>query len=124
MVAIRAASRGVPVTAAMMTQFATLTPDAQIEEAVQTLLRTSQREFPGRRCRMGGPLASSAAAISFAHSRSAAPEARVAEAMAADIPTISQRQCLEDAFRVLQEKSAPAVGVVDSGWTPDRLGHP
>src|SRR5581483_7657389 len=46
MVALQAASRGVPVTAAMMTRFATLTPEAPIEEAVETLLRTSQSEFP------------------------------------------------------------------------------
>jgi enamine deaminase RidA (YjgF/YER057c/UK114 family) len=30
----------------MMTQYATLTPEAHVEEAVQTLLRTSQGEFP------------------------------------------------------------------------------
>jgi stage IV sporulation protein FB len=30
----------------MMTDYATLTPDAHVEEAVQTLLRTSQGEFP------------------------------------------------------------------------------
>ena len=30
----------------MMTQFATLAPDAHVEDAVQTLLRTSQSEFP------------------------------------------------------------------------------
>src|SRR5260370_20142280 len=46
LVAIRAMSRGVPTSAAMMTQFATLSPDAHVEEAVQTLLRTSQGEFP------------------------------------------------------------------------------
>ena len=46
LVAVRAMSRGVPMSAAMMTQFATLTPDAAIEEAVETLLRTSQSEFP------------------------------------------------------------------------------
>src|SRR6516162_9534858 len=46
LVAIRAMSRGVPTSAAMMTQFATLAPDAHVEEAVQTLLRTSQSEFP------------------------------------------------------------------------------
>ena len=44
--ALRGVSVGVPVSAAMMTQFATLTPDAHIEEAIQTLLRTSQNEFP------------------------------------------------------------------------------
>jgi stage IV sporulation protein FB len=29
------------------------------------------------------------------------------------VPTIGQRRCLEEAFRMLQEKSAPAVAVVD-----------
>ena len=46
MVALRAVSRGVPVSHAMMTQFATLTPEAHVEDAVQTLLATSQSEFP------------------------------------------------------------------------------
>ncbi len=46
MVALRAMSRGVPVSAAMMTRFATLRPDEEIEQAVQTLLQTSQGEFP------------------------------------------------------------------------------
>ncbi len=42
MVALRAVSRGVPVSHAMMTHFATLTPDEHIEEAVQTLLRPAR----------------------------------------------------------------------------------
>ena len=42
------------------------------------------------------------------------PDARVSEAMTATIPTVGHRRCLEDAFRLLQEKSTPAVGVVDS----------
>ena len=46
MVALRAASRGVPVSHAMMTQFQTLTPDEHLEAAVQTLLQTGQGEFP------------------------------------------------------------------------------
>jgi stage IV sporulation protein FB len=28
---------------------------------------------------------------------------------------VSHRACLDEAFRILQEKSAPAVGVVDAG---------
>src|SRR5579871_6848099 len=43
---MRALSHGVPVTYAMMTQFAKLTPQAHVDEAVETLLRTSQSEFP------------------------------------------------------------------------------
>ena len=46
LVSLRAMSRDVPVSAAMMTEFATLTPDEHIDAAVQTLLRTSQSEFP------------------------------------------------------------------------------
>jgi CBS domain-containing protein len=35
--------------------------------------------------------------------------------MSTNIPTISYRQRLDDAFKILQEKSAPAVAVVDAG---------
>ena len=45
-VAIREISRDLPVSSAMMTRYATLTPDAPIEEAVQTLLHATQSEFP------------------------------------------------------------------------------
>jgi stage IV sporulation protein FB len=45
LVSLRAMSRDVPVSNAMMTEFATLTPDEHIDAAVQTLLRTSQSEF-------------------------------------------------------------------------------
>ena len=45
-VALQEMSRGVPVASAMMTQYATLSPETQIDEAVETLLRTSQSDFP------------------------------------------------------------------------------
>ena len=35
--------------------------------------------------------------------------------MTATVPTIGHRRCLDEAFRLLQEKSAPAVAVVDAG---------
>src|SRR5262249_52776693 len=41
------------------------------------------------------------------------PGASVADAMTTNIPTVNKSRCLEDAFRLLQEKSVPAVGVVD-----------
>jgi len=34
--------------------------------------------------------------------------------MTTTVPTIGHRRCLEEAFRMLQEKSAPAVAVVDA----------
>jgi Zn-dependent protease/CBS domain-containing protein len=113
LVAIRAMSRGVPVSAAMMTQFATLTPEAHVEEAVQTLLRTSQAEFPVVDA-AGKPVGLLGRGDLIRALKERGPDARVGDAMATTVPTIAQRRCLDEAFRMLQEKSAPAVAVVDA----------
>ena len=113
LVATRAMSRGVPVTAAMMTQFATLTPDEHVDAAVETLLHTRQGEFPvvdGD----GRPLGVLTRNDLVRALKARGPQGRVADAMTADIPTISKSRCLDEAFRLLQEKSLPAVGVVDA----------
>src|SRR6185436_2465667 len=111
-VALRAMSRGVPVSTAMMTQFATLAPEAHVDEAVQTLLRTSQSEFPvvdGA----GKPVGLLARKDLIKAVKERGPDARVADAMSTDLPTLGHRRCLDEAFRILQEKAAPAVAVVD-----------
>ena len=113
MVALRAASRGVPVSYAMMTQFATLSPQAQIDEAVQTLLKTSQGEFPVVDD-TGKPVGVLGRGDLIRAIKTLGPDARVADAMNAEIPTISHRSTLEQAFKLLQQKSAPAVGVTDA----------
>ena len=112
MVALRSVSRGVPVSHAMMTQFATLVPQAHIDEAVQTLLATSQGEFPvvdGA----GKPVGLLDRAALIRALKTLGPDARVADAMNANVPTLSQRVTLEQAFRLLQEKQAPAVAITD-----------
>ena len=117
LVAIRAMSRGVPVTAAMVTQFATLTPDEHVDAAVETLLRTSQGEFPvvdGN----GRPLGVLARNDLIRALKERGPHARVADAMTDRFPTVNKSRCLDEAFRLLQEKSVPAIGVVDAA---DRL---
>jgi stage IV sporulation protein FB len=128
LVAVRAMSRGVPTGAAMMTQFATLTPDETIDAAVETLLRTSQNEFPvvdG----VGRPVGVLGRIELIKALKQRGPDARVAEAMTSPIPTVGHRSRLEDAFRLLQEKSAPAVGVMDAGGklvglvTPETIGE-
>ena len=112
MVSLRAVSRGVPVGTAMMTQFATLTPEAHIEEAVETLLRTSQSEFPvideARQ-----PVGLLARADLIRALKQLGPDARVKDAMSATFPQVSSRATLEEALKILQEKQAPAVAVVD-----------
>jgi Zn-dependent protease/CBS domain-containing protein len=114
LVAVRAMSRDVPVSAAMITQFATLGPDEHIDAAVQTLLSTSQSEFPviDANGRLIGLLGRAELIRAL---KEKGPDARVADAMTTDVPTIGHRGCLDEAFRLLQEKSAPAVGVVDAG---------
>jgi stage IV sporulation protein FB len=113
LVAVRAMSRGVPVGAAMMTHFATLPPDGSIDDAIETLLRTSQNEFPvvdGA----GRPLGVLNRSDLLRSLKQRGPGARVADAMFSPVPTVSHRSCLDEAFRLLQEKSAPAVGVIDA----------
>jgi Zn-dependent protease/CBS domain-containing protein len=112
MVALRAVSRGVPVSHAMMTQFVTLTPQAHLDEAVQNLLQTGQGEFPvvdGK----GKPAGLLDRAGLIRALKTLGPDARVADAMSTEFPTVSQRATLEQAFKLLQEKSLPAVGIVD-----------
>ena len=112
MVALRAVSRGVPVSHAMVTQFATLAPDANVDEAVQTLLSTSQGEFPvvdGA----GKPVGLLGRGDIIKALKTLGPDARVADAMQAELPTIGHRHSLEEAFKLLQEKQAAAVGIID-----------
>jgi stage IV sporulation protein FB len=113
LVAIRAMSRDVPVSAAMMTELATLTPDEHIDAAIETLLRTSQSEFPviDAEHRLVGLLDRDGMIRAL---KTLGPDARVQQAMMTDVPTVGNRSCLEDAFRTLQEKDAPAVGIVDA----------
>ena len=113
LVAVRAMSRGVPTGAAMMTQFATITPDASIDAAVDLLLRTSQNEFPvvdGA----GRPVGVLGRSELIRALKEHGPTGTVADAMTSPIPTVGSRSCLDEAFKVLQEKAAPAVGVVDA----------
>jgi stage IV sporulation protein FB len=112
LVAIRAMSRDVPVSAAMMTQIAHLAPQAHIDEAVETLLRTSQSEFPviDADGRLVGLLSR---ADMIRALKQLGPDARVADAMTRDIPTVGHRACLEEAVRVLQDKQAAGVGIID-----------
>ncbi len=128
MVALRAMARGVPVTNAMMTQFAKLTPQAHVDEAVQTLLRTSQSEFPVIDS-AGKPVGLLGRGDLIRALKQLGPDARVADVMSPKVPTVGHRRCLDEALRLLQEKSAPAVAVVDADGrlvglvTPETVGE-
>jgi stage IV sporulation protein FB len=96
----------------MITQFATLTPETTIDAAVDTLLRTSQSEFPVIDA-AGRPVGILSRDDMIRALKQLGPDARVADAMTAPLPTVSQRSCLDEAIRLLQEKSGPAVAIVD-----------
>ena len=113
MVALRAASRGVPVTHAMVTHFETLTPDEHLDGAVQTLLQTGQGEFPVVDA-AGKPVGVLGRGDLIRAIKQRGPDARVADAMTANLPTIGHRMTLEQAFKLLQLKRAPAVGITDA----------
>jgi stage IV sporulation protein FB len=127
-VALRAMSRGVPVTTAMMTQYASLTPQAHVDEAVQTLLRTSQSEFPVIDAE-GKPVGLLGRGDIIRALKQLGPDARVADVMTSPVPMLGHRRCLDEAFRVLQEKSARAIAVVDAAGrlvglvTPETVGE-
>ena len=114
LVAIRAMSRDVPVSAAMMTR---------VRHAARPT-RTSTRRC--RRCcaparassrwstAAGKPVGLLGRGDLIRALKERGPDARVADAMTTTVPTIGHRRCLDEAFRMLQEKSAPAVAVVDA----------
>ena len=112
MVALRAVSRGVPVSVAMRTQFLTLAPRAHIDEAVHALLRTAQGEFPVVDD-AGKPVGVLGRADLIRAIKTLGPDASVADAMSSQLPVVGHRATLEQAFKLLQVKSAPAVGVTD-----------
>jgi len=76
------------------------------------LLQTSQTEFPvvDDRRRLIGVVGRAEIIRAL---RAHGPTAPVSAVMATDIPTIERSHRLEEAFRLLQEKPVPAVGVVD-----------
>src|SRR3974390_3501 len=112
MVALRAVSRGVPVSVAMRTQFLTLVPRAHIDEAVHALLQTAQGEFPVVDD-AGKPVGVLGRADLIRAIKTFGPEASVAAAMSSQLPVMGHRATLEQALKLLQDKSAPAVGVTD-----------
>lgn len=126
-VKLREAARGLIAGEAAVTALAHLSPLSSVDEAVQTLLRTAQHEFPivdgGGRLR--GVLTRNAMIAAL---RSQGPATPVMEVMRGDIPLVRDRAPLADAMRLLQESDAPAIGVTDVDGrfigliTPENLG--
>ncbi|HYG88019.1 MAG TPA: site-2 protease family protein [Azospirillum sp.] len=125
---MREVSRGVVISDAMVTRFETLSPSSVLEDAVQTLLRTTQHEFPvvDGAGRLRGVLTRDDMIRAL---RERGPNTPVLEVMRSDIPMVHQRRNLEEALRVMQEKHLPAIGVNDNEGhlvglvTPENVGE-
>jgi stage IV sporulation protein FB len=105
-------SRSLSARDAMITRFEALGPSATIADAARLLLTTTQKEFPvvDGAGQLRGVLTRNAMVQALSKT---GPTTPVIEAMTSDIPTINGGARLEAALRLLQQKQAPAVGILD-----------
>lgn len=110
---IRDISASVLVSDVMVTEFARLDRSASIADAIDRLLATTQNEFPvvDQAGQIEGLLTRNDMIRALKES---GPDAPVVSVMRTDIPVIHNRNSLSEAFRAMQQKTAPAVAVLDS----------
>ena len=127
-VGLQDVSRSLGVRDGMITRFETLGPQATIGDAAELLLRTTQHEFPvvDGAGKLRGLLTRNAMVQALSKTGGATP---VIDAMIADIPVVQAGARLEDALKLMQGRSAVAVGVTDPegrlvGYvTPENIGE-
>jgi Zn-dependent protease/CBS domain-containing protein len=109
---LRAVTRGALVSDAMITKFQTLGTQASVNEAVEALIRTTQREFPvvDGAGHLRGVLTRDAMIKAL---KEAGPDTPVISVMETDVPTVSARANLDAAVKALTEARKPVVGVLD-----------
>jgi Zn-dependent protease/CBS domain-containing protein len=109
---LRAVTRGNLVTDAMITKFESLGTGATVNDAIECLIRTTQKEFPvvdgGGRLR--GVVTRDAMIKAL---KDLGPDAPVLDIMETEIPTVPARASLESAVKALTELNKPAVGILD-----------
>lgn len=112
-VQLREVSRGAVVADAMITKFESLRTDSTVADAVECLIRTTQKEFPivdgGGRLR--GVLTRDAMIRAL---KERGPSTPVLEVMQPDVPVVPARAMLESALKPLSEQSAGVLGVADA----------
>lgn len=127
-VQLREAGQRMIASDAAVTRFDALSPSSTIEDAVESLLRTSQHEFPvvDGAGRLRGVVTREDMIRAL---REQGPDAPVLDVMRRDIPVMHHRQPLDEALRVLQGGKFPAIGVADADGkllgliTPENVGE-
>jgi CBS domain-containing protein len=109
---IRDVSQSVLVGDVMITKFSKLERSATIDEAIELLLATTQREFPvvDADGKFEGLLTREAMIQAL---RDSGPGTAVVTVMRKDIPRTHPRKSLQDSLRAMQEAGVPALAVVD-----------
>jgi stage IV sporulation protein FB len=107
------ATKGVSMTRATITSFATLDTQATVGQAVKTLLATTQREFPvtDGAGRLRGVLTRDGMIQALAAS---GPDTPVLDVMLRDVAVVNHRAPLAEAVTRLQTSGQQLVGVVDN----------
>jgi Zn-dependent protease len=125
-VQIKSALAATPVKAAMLTDFATLSYDDTLTDAVRLSLNSAQRDFPviaGNR--VAGMLAAGDMLAALAEHGEDYP---VASAMRLEFPAAESGEPLDRVFQRFKECNCTALPVFRSGWlvgliTTDNLGE-
>ena len=127
-VAFQDGTRGLSAREAMMAPVDTLAPGATLDDAVDLLIRTAQREFPvvdgGGQPR--GLLTKDALIRAL---REGGPTTPVLEVMARDVPSLAHWVPLDAALATLNQSKAPALFVLDQYGrligllTPENVGE-
>lgn len=109
---LRAVTRGNLVADAMITKFETLGTGATVNDAIECLIRTTQKEFPvvDGAGHLRGVVTRD---VMIKALKDLGPNAPVLEIMESDVPTVSARASLETAVKALTELNKPVVGVLD-----------
>ena len=127
-VAFRDGTKGLAVREAMMSEFETLSPTATLDDAVNCLIRTAQKEFPvvdGA----GHPRGLLTRDALIPALRDGGPTTPVLDVMARDIPAIRSSQPLEEAMAALNRAKAPALFILGDDerlvglLTPETVGE-
>ncbi len=127
-VSFRDGTQGLPVREAMMRPIETLTPGASLDDAVDLLIRTAQKEFPvvDGAGRPKGLLTKDALIRAL---RDGGPGTPVGEIMTRDVPSVGHWHPLETSLQALTQSKAPALMVVDDAGrlvgllTPENVGE-